>query len=151
MPEEQRPDISLHTTQPTHFGQGWVSGVASVLLGVLGLGAVFCFHFPSVLTMPQLRQLYPVPWIRALLHLVLIASFLLGAISVCLRYNKALGLTGITLTLMAWMLGGSSVAVNGELRDGPFLGLDWLLLNVIGYSAVFVPMERRPRRRRPAV
>src|SRR2546427_7876635 len=68
MPNEQRTHISLRTTQPTHFGQGWVSGVASVLLGVLGLGAVFCFHFPSVLTMPQLRQLYPVPWIRALLH-----------------------------------------------------------------------------------
>jgi sterol desaturase/sphingolipid hydroxylase (fatty acid hydroxylase superfamily) len=142
MPEEQRPDISLRTTQPTHFGQGWISGVASALLGVLGLGAVFCFHFPSVLTMPELRELYPVAWIRALLHLVLIASFLLGAISVCLRYNKALGLTGITLTLMAWMLGGSGVAVNGELRAGPFLGLDWLLLNVIGYSAVFVPIER---------
>jgi sterol desaturase/sphingolipid hydroxylase (fatty acid hydroxylase superfamily) len=142
MPNEQRPHVSLRTTQPTHFGQGWISGVASLLLGVLGLGAVFCFHFPSVLTMPELRQLYPVPWIRAVLHLVLIASFLLGAMSVCLRHNKALGLTGITLTLMAWMLGGSSVAVNGELRDGPFLGLDWLLLNVIGYSAVFVPLER---------
>src|SRR6059036_2526151 len=123
MPKKQRPHISLR---------------------VLGLGAVFCFHFPSVFTMPELRELYPVAWIRALLHLVLIASFLLGAISVCLRYNKALGLTGITLTLtlMAWMLGGSGVAVNGELRAGPFLGLDWLLLNVIDYSAVFVPIER---------
>src|SRR5882724_8026057 len=88
----QRPNISLRTTQPTHFGQGWISGVASVLLRVLGLGAVFFFHFPSILTMPELRELYPVAWIRALLHLALIASFLLGAISICLRYNKALGL-----------------------------------------------------------
>ena len=142
VPEKQRPHILLRTTQPTHFGQGWISGLASVWLGVLGLGAVFCFRFPSLLTMPELRVLYPVAWIRALLQLVLIASFLLGAISVCLRYNKALGLTGITLTLMACVLGGSGVAVNGELRNGPFLGLDWLLLNLIGYTVVFVPIER---------
>jgi sterol desaturase/sphingolipid hydroxylase (fatty acid hydroxylase superfamily) len=142
MPNQQRSHILLHTTQPTHFGQGWISGLASVFLGVLGLGAVFCFHFPSVLTMPELRALYPVPWIRALLHLVLVTSFLLGVISVCLRYNKALGLTGMTLTLLAWALGGSGVAVNGELRNGPYLGLDWLLLNLIGYSVVFVPIER---------
>ncbi|MBI3208471.1 MAG: sterol desaturase family protein [Candidatus Solibacter usitatus] len=140
MPES--PHLSLRTTQPTHFGQGWISGVLSVLLGILGLGAVFCFHFPSVLTMPELRELYPVPWIRALLHIVLAGAFLLGAISVCLRYNKALGLTGMGLTLAAWLLGGSGVSVDGELRTGPFLGLDWLLLNVIGYSVVFVPLER---------
>ena len=114
----------------------------SVFFGILGLGTVLCFHFPSLLTMPELRALYPVPWIRALLHLIPLMAFLLGSVSVCLRYNKALGVTGITLSLLAWLLGGSGVSVTGELRNGPFLGLDWLLLNLIGYSAVFVPIER---------
>ena len=49
-----RPHLSLQTTQSTKFGHGWVSGVFSVTLGIIGLGAVLCFHFPSWLTMPEL-------------------------------------------------------------------------------------------------
>jgi sterol desaturase/sphingolipid hydroxylase (fatty acid hydroxylase superfamily) len=116
--------------------------VLSTALGVVGLGAVLCFHYPSLLTMPELRSLYPVPYIRALLHLVLVAAFLLGVASVLLRRSKRLGATGIALTLVAAALGGSRVPIAGELTNGPFLGLDWFLLNLIFYSATFVPLER---------
>src|SRR5262245_36022424 len=124
------------------FGSGWLSGVLSVGLGATGLGAVFCFHYPSLLTMPELRALYPVPFIRALLHLVLVSSFVAGVVSVCLRRRKILGMVGITLTLAAALLGGSRVPLDGELRTGPFLGLDWFLLNLMAYSAGFIPLER---------
>jgi lathosterol oxidase len=97
--------------------------------------------------MPEVRGLYPVPYVRALLHLVLVASFLLGTVSICLRYNKALGLVGITSTLIAALLGGSRVPIDGELTNGPFLGLDWFLLNLIGYSVVYIPLERLFARR----
>jgi lathosterol oxidase len=130
------------TPGPTYFGSGWISGVLSVTLGAIGLGTVLCFHFPSLLTMPELRAVYPLPYIRALLHLVLVGAFVLGTISVCLRYNKALGVSGIGLTLVAALLGGSRVPVGGELATGPFLGLDWFLLNVMVYSLVFIPIER---------
>ena len=123
-------------------GSGWLSGVLSVTLGTIGLGAVFCFHYPSLLTMPELRGLYPVPLIRALLHLVLVSSFIAGVISVCLRHRKILGMAGISLTLIAALLGGSRVPLDGELQIGPFLGLDWFLLYLIAYSAVFIPLER---------
>lgn len=76
------------------FGQGWISGTASVALATLGLLAVFCFHFPSYLTIPDAREYYPLPIIRALLHLVLVAAFLLGLTSVMLRQNKWLGMSG---------------------------------------------------------
>jgi lathosterol oxidase len=124
------------------FGSGWLSGVLSVALGAIGLGAVICFHFPSLLTVPELRAWYPVPFVRALLHLVLIGSFVAGVVSVCLRRRKILGMTGIGLTLAAALLGGSRVPLDGELRSGPFLGLDWFLLNLMAYSAVFIPLER---------
>jgi lathosterol oxidase len=48
----------------------------------------------------------------------------------------------MTLTLVAALLGGSRVPIDGELGDGPFLGLDWFLLNLIAYSALFIPLER---------
>ena len=140
--DKRRHHVSLKTTEPTKFGHGWLSGVASVVLGLIGLGTVLCFRFPSFLTMPELRALYPIPWIRALLHLILVTAFIMGAISIWLRYNKALGLSGISMVLMAALLGGSGVSVQDELRKGPFLGLDWLLLNLIGYSVVFIPLER---------
>lgn len=134
--------FSWETKEPIAFGHGWISGFLSALLGVVGLGAVLCFHFPDLLTMPRLRAYYPVPYLRAALHLVLVASFLLGIVSVCLRRNKALGVIGMTLTLVAALLGGSRVPLTGELTDGPFLGLDWFLLNLIVYSALYIPLER---------
>lgn len=130
------------TREPRTFGSGWISGVASTALGVIGLAAVLCFRFPGVLTMPELRGLYPIPYVRALLHLVLVGAFVLGTISLWLRRRKVLGMIGIGLTLIAALLGGSRVPLDGELSRGPFLGLDWFLLNLILYSAVFVPLER---------
>ena len=134
--------LALRTIEPTKFGSGWLSGVLSAALGLIGLGAVLCFHFPSVLTVPEARALYPLAYVRALLHLVLVAAFVLGAISLSLRRNKALGTVGVGATLAAALLGGSQVPVEGELEKGPFLGLDWFLLNLILYSIVFVPLER---------
>lgn len=127
--------------EPRHFGSGWISGAFSVALAVIGLGAVHCFLYPSWLTMPELRGLYPVPYIRATLHLVLVSAFLLGLLSVCLRRSKALGTIGMALVLVAALLGGSRVPLDRELSVGPFLGLDWFLLNLIVYSALFVPLE----------
>jgi lathosterol oxidase len=122
--------------------------VLSVATGAIGLGAVLCFHHPALLTTPEARALYPIPYVRALLHVFLVASFVLGVGSVCLRRaGRSLGLAGIALTLVAALLGGSRVPLDGELRDGPFLGLDWFLLNVMAYSAVFIPLERLFARR----
>ena len=59
----------------------------------------------------------------------------------CLRRRKILGMAGIR-HLVAALLGGSRVPLDGELESGPFLGLDWFLLNLIAYSAVFIPLER---------
>ncbi len=128
-----------------------MSGTTGAALGLIGLGGVLCFHFPALLTTADIRALYPIPYLRALLHLVLVGGFVLGAISVCLRPSKVLGLTAIGATLAAAFLGGSRVPLDGELRDGPFLGLDWFLLNLMAYSAVFIPIERlfahRPEQR----
>jgi sterol desaturase/sphingolipid hydroxylase (fatty acid hydroxylase superfamily) len=134
--------FTLRTIESTRFGSGWISGVLSAALGLIGLGAVLCFHFPELFTTPEARALYPLPYIRALLHLVLVASFGLGVISLSLRRNKALGTIGVCATLIAALLGGSRVSVDDELAQGPFLGLDWFLLNLIVYSLVFIPLER---------
>lgn len=134
--------ISWRTVERTGFGSGWLSGLLSAILGLVGLGAVLCIRFPALLTVPEARALYPLPTVRALLHLVLVSGFLLGLVSLSLRRNKLLGIIGTVSTLAAALLGGSQVPLVGELSSGPYLGLDWFLLNLIVYSAIFIPLER---------
>lgn len=136
------PQFALRTLEPTSFGSGWLSGVLSATLGLIGLGAVLCFRFPDLLTTPEARAWYPLPWVRALLHLALVGAFVLGVASLWLRRNKVLGTVGVACTLVAALLGGSGVPVGGGASEGPFLGLDWFLLNLIVYSLVFLPIER---------
>jgi sterol desaturase/sphingolipid hydroxylase (fatty acid hydroxylase superfamily) len=142
-PERARTaHVSLETTEPMPFGHGFISGLLSAILGIAGLGAVLCLHFPQYLTHPELRRLYVLDYLRAIIHLTLVASFLLGSVSAFLRANKTLALIGIGSTLVAALLGGSTVPVNGEVGAGSWLGLDFFVLNLLLYSAVFIPLER---------
>ncbi|QDT67191.1 Fatty acid hydroxylase superfamily protein [Planctomycetes bacterium MalM25] len=127
---------------PRAFGTGWISGTLSVVLAAIGLGAVLCFHFPAHLTIPDVRPHYPEAVIRGLLHVVLVTAFLLGYTSVMLRQNKTLGLVGMAIVLVAALLGGSQVPIDGEMNSDVYLGLDYVLLILILYSAIFVPLEK---------
>jgi lathosterol oxidase len=133
----------LTTSEPTSLGHGFVSGLMSALLGIAGLGLVLAFRFPDYVGFGELRPLYTSPCLRAAIHVTLVASFLLGTISAFLRTNKALALTGIGLTLVAALLGGSRVAVAGGVESQrSWLAVDFFVLNLLLYSAVFVPLER---------
>ena len=138
----RRAHLSIETTEPMPFGHGFISGLLSAILGIAGFGAVLCLHFPQYLTYVDLRRFYSLDYLRAIIHVALVGSFLLGTISAFLRANKALALTGIGFTLAAALLGGSQVPVAGELTSASWLGLDFFVLNLLLYSAVFVPLER---------
>jgi sterol desaturase/sphingolipid hydroxylase (fatty acid hydroxylase superfamily) len=144
-PPRQSPrnaHLSLETTEPMSFGYGFMSGLLSAILGIAGFGAVLCLHFPQYLTHAELRSLYSLGYLRAIIHVTLVAAFLLGSVSAFLRANKVLALTGIGFTLAAALLGGSQVPVEGEVGSGSWLGLDFFVLNLLLYSAVFIPLER---------
>jgi sterol desaturase/sphingolipid hydroxylase (fatty acid hydroxylase superfamily) len=144
-PTRERPrraHLSIETTEPMPFGHGFISGLLSAILGIAGFGAVLCLHFPQYLTAVELRRFYSLGYLRAIIHVALVASFLLGSVSAFLRTNKALALTGIGFTLAAALLGGSRVPVEGDVGSPSWLGLDFFVLNLLLYSAVFVPLER---------
>jgi len=121
---------------------GWFAGVTSTALGAMGLGAVLCLWFPAVLTTPELREIYDMALIRAVIKLGLLASFLLGAASLALKRRKALGLTGVTLSALAALLGGSQVEVATPVARSSHVGLDWFLLDLLVLAMVFVPLEQ---------
>jgi lathosterol oxidase len=134
--------VALETTEPTSIGHGFISGLLSAILGIAGLGAVLSLRFPEYFAFDELRSYHSLPSVRAAIHVTLVASFLLGSVSAGLRANKALGLVGIGFTLAAALAGGSGVAIDDAAGSGPWLGLDFFVLNLVLYSAVFVPLER---------
>lgn len=128
--------------EPTHPGSGWWSGVAAVFLGTLGLAAVVVLHFPGALSSAEFRAHYPMDLIRGLIALVIGVAFLSGVLSMLLRKRKLLGLVGVGLSLLASLLGGSQVAIEGSVDGTRYLGLDWFLLNLFFLALIFVPLER---------
>ena len=129
------------------LGQGWVSGMLSMVLGFAGLSAVLCVLYPQWLTVEDVRGYYNVGLIRIALHLVLISAFMLGAISLVLRQHKSLGFTGITFVLIATLLGGSHASTRTTIESDVYFGLDFFLLNLILLGTIFVPLERLFRKR----
>lgn len=126
---------------PSHFGSGWWSGILSAFFGLLALGAVVCLHFPQLLTSPELRPHYPMAIMRGLIQAVIVGALVFGVLNAILRRKKILGLTGIGLALLATLWGGASVPINGELHDGPAIGLDWFLLDMLLMTLIFSPIE----------
>ena len=134
--------LALETLEPTSFGYGFISGLLSAILGIAACGIVVALRFPEFLGVAELGALADFGYVRAAIHLVLVASFLLGSVSACLRTNKTLALIGIGFTLTAALFGGSQVAIGDGDRSATGVGVDFFVLNLVLYSAVFVPLER---------
>jgi sterol desaturase/sphingolipid hydroxylase (fatty acid hydroxylase superfamily) len=125
----------------TGFGSGWISGLFSVALGLLALGAVVCMLFPALLTTPEARPLYPMAAIRFLVHCLIVAAFGLGALSRMLSRRWRLGSIGVALAVAAVLVGGSQAAIGDIGGRSAGIGLDWFLLNLFVFGTVFVPLE----------
>lgn len=138
---EQRLNEMFGDKGPTGFGTGWWSGVLSAFFGVLAFGAVICLHFPQLLSSPELRPYYPMPLIRLLIQAVIGGAIFFGVLSAMLRRKKILALTGMLFALGATLLGGASVPINEDLHNGPAIGLDWFLLDMLLMTLIFSPIE----------
>jgi lathosterol oxidase len=138
---EQRLNALFGDKDPSGFGTGWWSGVLSAFFGLLSLGAVVCLHFPQLLSSPDLRPYYPMPLMRLMIQAIIVGAILFGVASAMLRRKKVLALTGILLALVASLWGGASVPINQDLHNGPALGLDWFLLDLLMMTLIFSPIE----------
>jgi lathosterol oxidase len=123
-------------------GHGFISGLISALFGVTGLGLVLAVRYPQFFGFGELRALRSVAYLQVCIHVMLVASFLLGTLSAWLRTNKTLALVGITFTLAASLFGGSQVAIAHNDGRPAWLGVDFFVLNLLLYSGVFIPLER---------
>ena len=143
---EQRVEQELNKlfgdAESTGFGTGWWSGILSVFFGLLAFGGVLCLHFPQLLTSPELRPHYPMAAMRLTIQGLIVGAIFFGVVSAILRKKRVLALTGMLSAIAATALGGSSVRINENLRDGFSIGLDWFLLDLLLMALIYVPLER---------
>ncbi|WP_162789425.1 sterol desaturase family protein [Altererythrobacter sp. ZODW24] len=124
------------------FGSGWISGTLSIVLGVLALCSIFAVRFPQWLTVPELRDRYPLELVRWAIDLGILASLLLAGLSMILRRRKALGITGLLLAAAALALGAGDAPLGNSAENSVYFGLDWFVLGVLSTATLFVPLER---------
>jgi len=123
------------------LGEGWISGVLSLLLAIASLVMVVCMHYPEVLTVPEIRKLVDVTIIRFAVQVMLVIGFILASVSLILRQNKVMGLSAAFIIILSMMLGGSAAQSTQE-ASGFYFGLDWFLLNLTITGIIFLPFER---------
>src|SRR5271163_1903659 len=139
---EQRINEFFSDDEATGFGTGWWSGILSAFLGFLSFGGVLCLHFPQLLSSPELRPHYPMRTLRVLIQCLIVTAILFGVFSAIKRKKKILALSGMLLAIAATAWGGASVQINDNLHNGPAIGLDWFLLDLLLMALIYVPLER---------
>ncbi len=133
------PDMSHREFVP---GRGRIAGYLSAGLGLMSLLGVLCFRYPTWLTTAELRATYDVDLLRQLLWACIAASLFFGLVNVARLLHKRKAALGILTSLLALALGGGNVEV-GSLKAVPVsLGVDFLLLSILGSGAVFMVLEK---------
>lgn len=123
-------------------GDGLISTIVALVLGALSVLGVLAFLFPQYLTTPELRHAYNVQWCRALLFGGLLVAGGIAALNLVLGYRRKLNIGALGLVALAIALGGPDVPVGDFPDHTPYLGVDWLILDLLGSAALFVLLEK---------
>lgn len=123
-------------------GDGLISTILALVLGALSVLGVLAFLFPEYLTTPELRQSYNVAWCRALMFGGLLVSGAIAVVHLVRGDRRTLNFTALGLVGLAVALGGPSVPVGDFPDHTPYLGVDWLILDLLGSAALFVLLEK---------
>lgn len=135
-------DELVRANGPMIPGTGMVSGVIALVLAVLSVLAVVAFHFPEYLTTPELRAKYDVGTLRVVLGTSMVLAALIALVNFIRGKRRFLAVWTFALVTVAQFLGGPSVPV-GSFPDGtPYLGLDWLVLDLLGSAVIFIFVEK---------
>jgi sterol desaturase/sphingolipid hydroxylase (fatty acid hydroxylase superfamily) len=123
-------------------GKGMITTALALSLGFLSVMGVLAFLFPQYLTTPELRRAYNVEWCRALLFSALLVAGTLSLFNIVFNRRRNVNVLAFVFVLIAIALGGSRVPV-GDFPDyTPYLGMDWLVLDLLGSTTVFVILEK---------
>jgi sterol desaturase/sphingolipid hydroxylase (fatty acid hydroxylase superfamily) len=128
--------------QTFRFGDGQISGYLSLGLGLLNVIGALGFHFPQYASTPEIRKFYNVDYLRLLMSLTIFVSIGCGCFTILRGKFRRYGMVGIGLTAVCLVLGGPFIPVGDFPDHTPYLGIDWLILDLIGSGIVFILIEK---------
>ncbi len=123
-------------------GEGMITGVIALFLGILCLLGVLAFHFPAQLTTPELRKAYDVEVLRNVLFVALVIAGGLSLTNIIFNRTRWLAVAAFLMVAAAVALGGHRVPV-GDFPDSTnYVGLDWFILDLLGSTLIFIFIEK---------
>ncbi|HEY4325678.1 MAG TPA: sterol desaturase family protein [Mucilaginibacter sp.] len=122
-------------------GEGKISGYLSIFLATSVLLGIFCFLYPEQLTTPEFREIYTKESMQALMAIGLIVSFFFALLSIILSKKIKWALPGVTIAGVAILMGAFSVKGRAVEKTSWHLGLDWMLLDLLLMTIIFIPLE----------
>ncbi len=123
------------------LGEGLISGYLSIFFSLLSLGAVICFLFPEYLTTAEFRINYPIGIFRWMIFGGLVFSFLFAFLSLLLSKRAKFAFIGMSVSVIAIVLGGSNIELESFDQGAFSISLDWLILEILALSLIFIPLE----------
>ncbi|MFK8029507.1 MAG: sterol desaturase family protein [Gammaproteobacteria bacterium] len=138
---QQRDDQPMPDRE-FRLGEGKISGVLAVFLGVLSFLAVLCYLYPSLLTTAELRAAYDADTLQTVLMVGMFFSLAFGVLTFILGKRRKLGAIGSLFTLAALALGGYTLPTGPVTPGAMSFGLDWLILAFVGSAVIFIFLEK---------
>ena len=123
------------------LGEGTISAYLSIFFSLISFGAVICFLFPEYFTTEEFRSYYPIGMLRWILFACLFFSFMFALLSILLSKRTKHAFIGMSVSVLAILLGGTGIEVK-EFEQSIFsISLDWMLLEILVLSLIFIPIE----------
>lgn len=123
-------------------GYGLLSGVIALVLALLCFLGVIAFHFPEYLTTPELRRSYDVETLRTVMFWCMVLSGGLALFNLVTGRKRWLSTVAFAIVVLTALLGGHRVAVEDFPDNTPYIGLDWLILDLLGSALIFIFIEK---------
>jgi len=131
----------MSNTERLKIGEGKISGYLAVFLAILALGAVICAYYPELFTTADFRALYQPKYVKWVLLGVLTLSFGFAITSVLLSKKSKYGFIA-TLILGTTIFLATGLPETHTIESKAFtIGLDWLLLDILISTIIFIPIE----------
>lgn len=124
-----------------HFGSGWLSGVAALVLSIASIGLLLGDRFSGLFSTQVLAALYALPQFTLIVQGLVVSGFVLACTNLVLRRNRILGFTAIGLVLLTITIAQTLNARQASL-SGLTISLDWFVLNILLTGILFIPMEK---------
>jgi sterol desaturase/sphingolipid hydroxylase (fatty acid hydroxylase superfamily) len=128
------------STRPV-IGEGKIGAFLCAAIGVLNVASVLCLRFPAFLTTPELRAHYDMGLLRLVLAVAMLAAAGLGLLAITLGGPRRLAALGLSLLLLAELLGGPYVSYAPFVQPKVYFGLDWLVLDLFFTGIFFGALE----------